>query len=106
MLINLTPHDVTIRTQDGHELTYPPTGPIARVREERTIARVVEGIPFMQVQFCDVQGLPRSLDGVYMIVSSMVRQALPDRLDLVTPGYTIRDQHGQVIACRALYCNG
>jgi len=46
------------------------------------------------------------LRGCWMVVSTLVRQAWPDRRDLVSPGEMVRDQHGAVIACKAFYTHG
>ena len=42
---------------------------------------------------------------VLLIVSAMVRQALPDRKDLASPGDLVRDENGAVIGCGNLIIN-
>lgn len=43
--------------------------------------------------------LPEPREGVFLIVPSIVRQAYPDRLDLVTPVNLIR-KNGIIIGCQ------
>ena len=106
MFINLTPHDVTIRRVDGSEVTYPPAGPVPRVQETKEEIAVVDGVPFVRVRYGQVDGLPSPMDGAYLIVSTLIRQALPERQDLVSPGDSIRNEDGLIVGCRALYSNG
>lgn len=34
-LVNLTPHDINVRTADGQTVTVPPSGAVARCSEQR-----------------------------------------------------------------------
>jgi len=106
MLINLTPHPIVTRAPDGTEREYPPVGPIARVIEMKDEIGKVDGVPLYRMRYGQVEGLPRPLDGCWMVVSTLVRQALPERRDLISPGELIRDNDGRVIACKAFYTNG
>lgn len=44
-------------------------------------------------------------EGIYLLVSAMVREALPLRKDLVSPGQLLRDDDGNVIGCLGLVGN-
>ena len=40
------------------------------------------------------------MDGVILIVSTLVKNASPDRKDLVSPGELIRNEAGQPVGCK------
>lgn len=103
-IINLTPHAINILA-DGGTITIPPSGTIARCGEASEPAGEINGIPLVTKTYTEVTGLPDEAPGVYYIVSAMVRQALPDRRDLLSPGDLVRDENGNVIGCRNLICN-
>jgi len=110
-LINLTPHVVVIETGDGSFVTIPPSGMVARVATEETVASSVEvsgfTIPVVTRQFGEVSGLPDQDETC--IVSSLVLEAVrlqqPWRRNVFAPdtGTTaIRDSDGRIIAVRRL----
>ena len=110
MLKNLTPHEVCIYDMNG---TVPDLNLVIEAGEE--VARVsceyikvdkkVDGIDLYRPVFGEVTGLPEYSDGVYLLVSAMVREALPSRSDLVSPGQLLRDDDGNVIGCLGLVGN-
>lgn len=105
-IVNLTPHDVTVIV-DGERQTWPSTG-AARVIEVRTELRPLAGIPRFAAQGVEVRGLPDAQPGTYLVVSRMVLDALPDRIDLVAPdtGATaLRDDRGRIEAVTAFIAN-
>ena len=65
----------------------------------------IDGIQFVKKTYGKVAGLPDKEDGVMYIVSMMVRQALPNRNDLASPGDIIRDEYGQITGCLNLVIN-
>ena len=106
-LKNLTPHAVTIIGTAGEVLvTVPPSGEVARVAVENTAAGNLNGLPvFWQVTGA-VSGLPEYLEGAVLIVSAMVRLAVPQRLDIASPGELLRGADGQPVGCHGLVLNG
>ena len=110
MLKNLTPHEVKIFKLNG---TAPDLDVVIEAGEE--IARVsceyikvdkkVDDIDLYRPVFGEVTGLPEYSEGVYLLVSAMVREALPLRSDLVSPGQLLRDDDGNVIGCLGLVGN-
>lgn len=52
-----------------------------------------------------VEGLPEAQDDVVIIVSMGVRQALPDRKDLASPGSLRKDESGMPTGCYGLNFN-
>lgn len=119
-MINLTQHAITLRTVHG-DITFPPSGTIARVSTVETIIGFIDvvpsGVPETDEQgntnchriavvsrsFGDVEGLPP--EGVQCIVSSMVADAVPGRIGVFAPdsGKTaVRNDKGLVIAVTRL----
>jgi hypothetical protein len=105
-LINLTPHPITIEPAGYIAETIPPTAPPARVKTVTTQLGVVRGVPIVAETLGAVEGLPDPTDGVCYIVSGMVRAAVPDRADVLSPGALIRDDAGRVVGCASLIGNG
>lgn len=100
---NLTPHEIRILSSTGEEiLRLPPSGAIARVGQTREIVGTLEGVPIHRSAYGAVLGVPEAVDGVALIVSAMVRLALPGRRDLFSPGELVRDSAGQPVGCRGL----
>ncbi len=98
MITNLTPHAVN-DTLTGK--TFHPSGIVARVSQTlRDTGMTIDGVPLFTRTFGDVVDLPNAQDGVYMIVSAMVADALPHRHDLISPGDLVRDASGQPIGCK------
>jgi len=103
MFINLTPHPVTIVSQDGTKLTeIPPSGELARLKASTVRDSEHEGIPLSKTVFGEPTGIPEYKEGVYLIVSQMIKSALPNREDLVVPAEVVRDEKGQIIGCQSL----
>jgi hypothetical protein len=108
--INLCPHAIVILGDTGGVVrTIPPSGVVARCAEQTIYLPPIEpdDIPVCLREYGDVTGLPTegSDEPGYYIVSNMVRQALPKRLDLASPGDTVRDQEGQIIGVKNLIVN-
>jgi hypothetical protein len=122
--INLTPHAVNVLALDGSFLTFPPSGDVARVEEfvtstERLILMDEQehyddqGMPWwpqiikVTKRYGPVTGLPKPTPGVTYLVSSIVRDALPDRQDLLTPdtgpNSVIRNDQGQILGVKRVW---
>jgi hypothetical protein len=108
-LVNLTPHPVTIRVGET-ELTIPPSGRVARVKEEViTVGEIeVDGvkIPLRTKKLSEeVEDLPQPEEGVIYIVSFLAAQAAwaMGRRDVVATGDPVRDEQGRIIAISSLY---
>ena len=106
-LHNLTPHAVVLHRDDGSTITLPPSGTVARVRQESTQVGTVDGVPVVTTRPGPVTGLPAfdTDDGAGYVVSALVRLALPGRIDLFSPADLVRDTAGNVVGCRALEGN-
>lgn len=110
MLKNLTPHEVKIFKLNGTvpdlDVVIEASDLVARVScEYIKVDKKVEGVDMYRTVFGEVTGLPEYSEGVYLLVSAMVREALPLRSDLVSPGQLLRDDDGNVIGCLGLVGN-
>lgn len=111
-MINLTPHAVRIFSEDGKtELAaVNPSGAVARVSVVRKPATATPvflytEIPAFVSEYGAVVGLPEPDGATWYIVSAMVRQAVPTRRDVLSPGELVRGADGQPIGCRGLDSN-
>ncbi len=113
-LINLTPHEIVvigglwIDPDTGNQATstrIPPSGEVARVSMVETPTGTLDGIPVVTTTPGPVQGLPDPQDGVALIVSALVRLAVPHRTDVFSPGNLIRDDQGKPVGCSGLVRN-
>lgn len=130
LLINLTPHDIVVRREDGTDVTVPPSGTVARVvgatRQVRSFGGVpvkvdepgrVEGLPAPQAPLWDGYSEPppgydpTPAPGPVYLVSGMVlsalREAKSTRDDVFAPGTgpadgAIRNERGHIVAATCL----
>ena len=113
-LVNLTAQPVRIRTDEGAIIEIPPCDPnrVAFV-EEATIEMgtlpilhdgQVQHVRLLRYVNGSVRRLPSPQEGRIYIVSQRVREALPDRTDLVTPDLSERAVwfSGQVVYVTSL----
>ena len=104
MIINKTPHAVQIKWEHEDNTcwqVYESDSDPIRLDETRISCGEVEGIPVSYAVY-GAANLPEEKDGIYYIVSAMVMNAYPERLDLLAPGPAIRNASGQIIACEGL----
>jgi hypothetical protein len=121
-LVNLTPHTIKVVVSDGYMdvLEIPPSGKVARVSAKQYFYDYVEvykpdpfgegpeefreviplRIPVSKTVYGEVEGVPEPKEGMVYIVSSLVKQQLPDRDDVVAPdtGPSAIRENGQVVA--------
>jgi len=107
MLINLTPHAITLRTETG-DVIIPPSGQVARVSTVTIdTGLMINGVKVIRNSYGDVQGIPVDHNGIPLpcIVSGMVLAALPSGTPNVyapATGATAIRENGQVIAVTEL----
>jgi hypothetical protein len=99
-IVNLTPHAIHLPDR-----TIEPSGAVARCQEETIQLCSIDGIEFISRRYSDVYDLPDLQPNIIYIVSLLVRQALPDRMDLASPGDLIRDADGKIIGAKNLVIN-
>lgn len=100
-IINLTPYTIAIA---GHE-PIDPAGEVARVNAQTMHVQTVNGIPFFETTVNGAWGVPDPKKDTVYIVPTMVRQAFPERRDLVSPAKLLRDKSGVVNGCLGLEMN-
>jgi len=122
MIINLTPHaidiyragtpDVVTPATEAPVLTLPPSGNVARIREQRlpgepavygTEVLDIKGLDgILDVAFGYVINLPPALPATWFVVSLACALAIPQRRDLLVPYEQVRNEGGTVVGCRRL----
>jgi len=107
MIVNLTPHPISLANEAGEvtETIAPhPAGPARCKTQSVPTGRDVEGVKVFRNTFGNVEGLPAPTEGFSYIVSSIVLAAVDDsRVDVVAPdtGPTaVRDENGRILAVR------
>lgn len=105
-IINLTPHDIHIVDNAGNVVrTYPASGEVARIKMTTEQAGVLpDGTPLSKTEFdpSTIEGLPAPQDNTRYIVSVLLKNACPDRSDLLVPAEQVRDEKGRIVGCRSL----
>ena len=104
MIINKTPHAVNIISPDGttarvYERDVIPIRLKQSVVED---APLPDGTPTTRTVYGEPEGLPEYREGVFYIVSQLVKNALPNRSDLLVPAEVVRDSEGNIIGCFSL----
>lgn len=102
-LVNYTPHAELTYRPDGGDVHVLPQQGNARCAEEHVPGgEVAPGLPLTLMRYGEVTGLPEAQDGVVVVVSQLVVNALPERTDLVFPAGLVRDDEGTIIGFRYL----
>ncbi len=104
-LVNLTPHEINIISEEGIELRLPPSGEVARATSSTEEVGEVNGIKVVKSTFGSVTGLPEPVEDTIYIVSMLVLQALKGaRTDVVGPDTgpesAVRDADGKIIGVK------
>jgi hypothetical protein len=107
LLVNLTPHTITVILDGGDRLEIPPSGIVSRVNTAARFAESIGPIAVVRTEFTEVSGLPEPRAGVVYIGSSLTAQyaARLGRRDVTAPdtGPTaVRDEEGRIVAVRRL----
>lgn len=101
--MNCTPHDINIVREDGAPVTtIHRSGVVARVTTSVTYCGEIGGVDTYKSVLGEVENLPEYASDVNIVVSGMVRAAVPGRDDLYQPGKLIRDSNGRPIGCVGL----
>ena len=102
-IINCTPHPVCIVGADGSiTQTIPASGIVIRLVATTVADEPIAGVATSRTVFGEATGLPDQQEGVFLIVSQLVKSALPQRSDLLVPAEMVRDSNGNIIGCRSL----
>lgn len=111
-LVNLTPHQIVLRAEDGTEMVLPPTGDVARVTSTPgpLVHAPQAGLPvpvYGGDRPGEIVGLPDPQRETLYIVSNVVADLVAERHDVVCPATgpqdgAIRNDQGQIIAVTRL----
>lgn len=107
-IINLTGHDITILRDDNTVARIFPVQGNVRVNQVTIHAEGFDSVnyPISHTSFGTAR-LPEYKDGVYYIVSSIVRLVFPNRYDLLVPSEIVYEKTSRgkiVLGCRSLDC--
>ncbi len=97
---NLTPHPIVV-IRGEEKITIQASG-LARLAARTEWVGEIDGIPLSQTKFGLPEGLPDPQDGVYLVVSQLIKSALPQRTDLLVPAEVVRDEKGNIVGCQSL----
>lgn len=110
--VNLTPHVVRILSRYGQQIELPAASNPARCRQENLpVVHTLGTLKYKGLEvdhtvavFGEIAGLPDPVEGTVYVVSAIVAEAAKQqgRQDVVMPGPAVRNNAGQVIACRGL----
>lgn len=102
MFVNLTPHQVTLVDDQGQVLlVVEPEQTPARCSSQRHVVDTIHGVQVNRTVFGETTGLPEYEFGAFLIVSRIVAEANPQRVDLIIPDETVRDAAGQIVGCKS-----
>ena len=104
VVINMTPHPIQVVDEQGQLVkTYPASGQQIRLKMETVSAgSLPDRTPLSKTVYGEPEGLPNAFEGTYYIVSQLVKNALPEREDLLVPAEIVRNPEGMIIGCRSL----
>lgn len=102
MIKNFTPHPIHILDLENRIVEeFAPAG-LVRLKATTEPDEPISGIPTSRTVFGEPEGLPAKEERVWLIVSQLVKTALPDRDDLLVPAEVQRDDKGNIIGCWSL----
>ena len=109
-ILNLTPHVINVlvgsemvniqprtKKEGDKEVIFP-----ARLSVKTVAAEPIGNIPTSVTVFGEPQDLPNEKEGTFLIVSQLIKNALPNRKDLLVPAEVIRDEKGNIVGCQSL----
>ena len=102
-IINMTPHQIDLVLDSGEVwLEINPSGDLIRLSMTTEEDGLVDGIPVSRTTYGEATGLPEFEEGVFYVVSGLVKSALPHREDLLVPSEMVRDDKGRILGCKSL----
>jgi hypothetical protein len=99
---NFTPHPITICNNAGEVIRIIQSEGVVRLKAVTVPAGEIDGILVTKTEFGHPEGLPEFGEGVYYVVSQLVKTALPSRSDLLVPAEVVRDEKGNIVGCKSL----
>lgn len=99
---NFTPHPITICNNAGEVIRVIQPEGLVRLKAVTVPAGEIDGVPLTRTEFGQPEGLPEFREGVFIVVSQLVKTALPSRSDLLVPAEVVRDEKGNIVGCKSL----
>lgn len=103
-IINATPHTINYVREDGTLYSIPSEMNI-RVGFDETRVGTLDSLTIYTQTELELDVLPEYEEGVYYIVSAIVRTHYPERRDLISPTGYIRDEDGNIRGCTGFIVN-
>lgn len=103
-IINLTPHEINIVSEDGTvKMSFPSEG-IARASQKMVVVGSLNSVELVSIEFGKTEDLPKPQEGRYFIVSMVTANAAKAEgrttSDLLVTADPVRDEAGRIIGCR------
>lgn len=100
---NFTPHPISVVNAEGETVkVFTPEGLVRLKATTEPAGFEVDGVPVTKTVFGEPEGLPEPQEGIFLIVSQIVKTALPQRADLLVPAEVVRDSEGKILGCKSL----
>ena len=104
IVINLTPHVVSVVSNDGNIIASFPSQGVARAAQKAVVIGDVNGIELASMTFGSPQDLPDPQMDTFFIVSALTANAAKVQGrptdDLLITADPVRDAEGRVVGCR------
>ena len=97
-----TPHPISICNNAGEVVRVIQPEGLVRLKAVTVPAGEIDGILVTRTEFGQPEGLPDFKEGTFYIVSQLVKNALPNRTDLLVPAEVVRDENGNIVGCKSL----
>ncbi|DAZ85539.1 TPA_asm: hp [Altiarchaeum virus] len=98
----MTPHNITIVDAGGNVKRTIKSDGVARLKAMIERSGDIDGVPTSKTVFGTLEGLPSQQEGVFFVVSQIIKSAYPQRTDLLVPAELIRDKEGVILGCQSL----
>jgi hypothetical protein len=99
---NFTPHPIVICNNAGEVTRVIQPEGLVRLKAVTVPAGEIDGVSITRTEFGQPEGLPEFQEGVFIVVSQLVKTALPSRFDLLVPAEVVRDEKGNIVGCKSL----
>jgi len=101
-ILNFTPHPITIVDGENKVTRTIESSGLIRLAAKTVSSGTIDNVPVTKTVFGEPEGLPNFVEGTFIIVSQLVKSALPSRSDLLVPAEVVRDKEGNIIGCKSL----
>jgi len=109
-IINLTPHTVKVLDTDGNLVEIPPSQLVARCSKNKEVVGQVifndRKIDIVKYSYNNIINVPEPQKGTLYLVSAIVKNALPDRADVVAVDRPERGNNREVLFAYGFRVNG